>query len=246
MVEGGGILPALAERPGEVADRRPAYLELDVVPRWPWSVAGIEIDRLLVTTVCGVVATAVAQVEPADESDVVVRSIRMPDDEQLLVVATVATHSLIQQHLATRFVHRVDEVQVLLLAEVGLIGVGPPHQPAHVHPAVRQAGKYTRDLGTGAVKSLVRVTPPVGEMDPVIPVKTGETGVEPREVLRTVNQDTDLVAVGVRPPVAAATVDVGRRVGAFVRGQKPRFRRHASSSDGSRSRRSGSNVAFAS
>ena len=137
MVERGRILPALAERPGEIADRRPVHLELDVVPRRSWSVPRIELDRLLVATVPGVVAAAVAQVDPADEGDVVIGPIRMADHEQLLVMAAVPTDALVEQHLATGFVHRVHEMQVLLLAEVGLVGVRPPDEPAHVDPAVR-------------------------------------------------------------------------------------------------------------
>ena len=72
VVEGVGILPALAERVGERRHRRPVHLELRVVPRWTVAVARVELDRLRVAAVAGVVVAAVAEVDPADERDVVV------------------------------------------------------------------------------------------------------------------------------------------------------------------------------
>ena len=52
----------------------------------------------------GVIATAVAEVKPANECDVPRRVISVADDEELLVMGAEQAHSLIQQHLSTRVV----------------------------------------------------------------------------------------------------------------------------------------------
>ena len=147
MVERGRVLPALAERPRKIADGGTVHLELDVVPRRSRAVPRIELDRLLVAAVLGVVAATVAQVDPADEGDVVVGPIRMADHEQLLVMAAVPPDPLVEQHLAAGLVHRLHEMQVLLLAEVRLVGVRPPHEPADVDAARGQVGEDPGDLG---------------------------------------------------------------------------------------------------
>ena len=72
VVEGVRILPAFAERVGERGDRGPVHLELGVVPRGTRAEARVELDRLRVAAVAGVVVAAVAEVDPADERDVVV------------------------------------------------------------------------------------------------------------------------------------------------------------------------------
>ena len=102
-----------------------------------------------------VVAPAVAQVDPADEGNIVIRRIRVAGDEQFLVVAAVAPHPLVEQDLTAGFVHRLDEMEVLLFTEMRLIGVrapdetpdhdavgwpterGPGQSPSPVQPAVR-------------------------------------------------------------------------------------------------------------
>ena len=69
------------------ADRGAVHLELGVVPWRSGSEALVELDRLGVAEVAGVVVAAVAEVDPAHERDVVVGTVVAPDHEQLLVVA---------------------------------------------------------------------------------------------------------------------------------------------------------------
>jgi hypothetical protein len=61
VVERRGILPTFAKAEREVADRRPAHRQLDVVPGGPAAVALVELDRLLVTAVNGVVVAPPAR-----------------------------------------------------------------------------------------------------------------------------------------------------------------------------------------
>ena len=68
---GVGIGPALGERVRHVVDGRSVQLELQVVPRRPFAVVlVVELHGLRIAEVPGVVAPAVAEVDPADERDV--------------------------------------------------------------------------------------------------------------------------------------------------------------------------------
>ena len=100
VVERRRVLPALAERPREVADCGTVDLELNVMPWGSRPVARIEIDGLLVAPVALVVAAAVAQIDPTDERHVPVGRVAVADHEQLLVVAAVSAHTLVEQNLA--------------------------------------------------------------------------------------------------------------------------------------------------
>ena len=72
--------------------------------------------RLGVPPVLGIVPSAVAQVDPADEGDLPV-VVDAPDEDELLVVGSGATHPLVQQHLAARLVHGAGELALFRLVE---------------------------------------------------------------------------------------------------------------------------------
>ena len=165
MVERGRVFPSLPERPGQIGDSRATYLQLDVMPRWARSIAGIEVDRLRVTIVGLVVAPAVTQVDPTDEGDIVIRRIRVAGDEQFLVVASVASHPLVEQDLTAGFVHRVDEMEVLLLTEMRLIGVGAPHETSDDDASGGQPGEDPCNLRPRSSEPFVRIPPPVREIN---------------------------------------------------------------------------------
>ena len=74
-------------------------------------------------------------VDAADEGHVVGLVPRMPDQHHLLVMRTGPADPLVQQDLAPRLVDRLGEVDRLLLAEVCLVRVRPPHRPARRRPA---------------------------------------------------------------------------------------------------------------
>src|SRR4051794_36229299 len=119
MVEWRRIDPPFAERPGEVVDGRTSQLELQVVPRRARSVAPVELDGLRIALVIAVVVTPVADVEPSDEADIGrghianpdgVRS--LPDDQELLVVASTPSHPLVEDQEPARTVDPRSESQV--------------------------------------------------------------------------------------------------------------------------------------
>src|SRR5918994_962205 len=160
MVERGGVIPTFAEGVRDVADRRSPELKLNIVPGRSVPVPGVEIDRLRVAFVTGVIPAAVAQVDPADEGDVLVRSRRATDDDELLMMASTTPDALVEKYLAARFVDLADELGVLLLAEVGLSWVRTPQKTAHVDAATREVGEHVPHRGARAGETLIRVALP--------------------------------------------------------------------------------------
>ena len=161
MVERGGVVPTLAESVRDVADGRSPELNLNVVPGRSVTVPGVEIDRLRVAFVTGVVPAAVAQVDPADEGDVVVGPRRATDDDELLMMASTTPDALVEKNLAARFVDLADELGVLLLAEMRLSWVRAPQETAHVDAATREVGEHVPHRGARAGETLIRVALPV-------------------------------------------------------------------------------------
>ena len=148
VVERGRVVPPLPEGVRQVADRRSAHLELHVVPGRAVAVARVELDRLRVAAVPVVVAPPVAEVDAADEGDVVVGAGRVAEEDQLLVMASAAPDPFVEQDLAAGLVDLAHEANVLLLGEVGLTRMGAPEEPADVHvPPGEVAEHVLRRLG---------------------------------------------------------------------------------------------------
>ncbi len=143
MVERRGVLPTFAEGVRDVAHRRSVELELNTVPRRSFAVPGFQIGRLRVAFVTVVVVAAVTNVDPADERHILGSGSAAHDDE-LLVMASTATDTLVEKHLTTGFVDLANELGVLLFAEVRQTRVGTPHEAAHVNVAPHQIGEHAR------------------------------------------------------------------------------------------------------
>ena len=109
-----GVLPALPEHGLGVPDRGSADRHLDVVPSGPRAVHRGHRKRLRVAAVLDVVAPAVAQVDAADEGDVVLGPVAVAQHHQLLVVRAEAADPHVEQALAARLVDRLAELAVLL------------------------------------------------------------------------------------------------------------------------------------
>jgi hypothetical protein len=116
----------------------------------------------------GVVATAVAEIDPPGEGDVLRRVLVMPQDDELLVVAAHPAHPLVQDHLPTAVLDLGVEGAVGLLVQLQAIHVRAPDQPAHAHAPLDRVGEELRDRGALVAQQLIGITPPVGE-EQVIP-----------------------------------------------------------------------------
>ena len=167
VVERCRILPSLAERVGQRGHGGALDLRLHVVPRRVRTERVVELDRLGIALVAGVVVATVREIDAADEGDVVVAPAAAPDHEQLLVMAPSASHPLVEEDLAPRRVDEAGEREVRLLGEVQLRGVRTPQEPAHVHVACRARLEHGRQLGARSPEPLVRHALPVGEVQPV-------------------------------------------------------------------------------
>src|SRR5205085_940680 len=122
-------------------------LGLYVVPWWAVAVAVVELDHLRVAEMASVVVAAMAQIDAADEGDVVVGVVSPASDDELLMMAPASSHPLVEQELAPGSVDVLREGQVLLLREVQLRGMGAPQQTAHAHAARRELLEDPRQLG---------------------------------------------------------------------------------------------------
>ena len=220
VVEGGWVGPSFPEGVRQVADRRPADLELQVVPGRAVPVRRVQVDSLRVAVVPAVVTPAVTQVDAADEGDVVLGP-GAPEEDELLMVAATAPHSFVEHELAAGFVDLVDELGVLLLAEVRDTRVRPPEETADVHATPREIREDVGELGARSVETFVGIAFPVGQVHPVVPFEPAQLVVEPAEVLGPVDEHPHVVAFGPRRAVAPAAVDVGRWIPSFGGGQEP-------------------------
>jgi len=225
MVQRGRIVPALPERLREIADGRASNLELEIVPGWRATVPRVELDGLRVAVMSFVVAAAPAEVDAPDERDVLVFSTGMPKDDELLMVTASSPNPLVEQDRTPGLAHHLHQVEVLLLAELLLVGVRAPHESAHVDAGATQTGEDRPDLRARAVQELLGVTSPIGEQDDVTLIELAERSVEATEVTRPVDAGDDLVPLGPCAPVRMAAVDPGRGIAPLFRSEKPPLRR---------------------
>ena len=194
VVERGRVVPPLGEGVEHVRDGRTADLRHRVVPRRGLAVPVVEGCCLRVAGVGGVVAPAVAQVDAADERDVLLGSALAAHDEELLVVRAALAHPLVEQRLAAALVDDPAEVAVLLAVEPARVGA--PHQRPHLDVA---RGRVTEQLGDGRPvlgQPLVGVAAPVGEEDAVAGRRRLDQLDEAREVGRAVHAGDHQVAGG--------------------------------------------------
>ena len=193
QVQDAAAVPALPEGVLQVVHGGPAHLGLDVMPRRPRPVAAGEIHHLRVAVVLGVVAPAVAQVDPAYERDVAAGGTRMPDHHQLLVMAAGPAGPGVEQHLAAVLVNLPDELGVGFLGLPQRLGLGAPEQAEDLHPPARGAAEYVTDGRVGTVEQFVQVTAEVQEVDLVAGLGRVQFGVQPGEVAAPVHQRLDQV-----------------------------------------------------
>jgi len=140
QVEDAAAVPALPERVLEVVHRRAADLGLDVMPGRPRPVDVGKRHHLRITGVLGVVITAVAKVDTADERDIASGRARMTHHDQLLVMAARPAGPGIQQHLTAVLIDLPDELRVGGLGLLQQLGLRAPQQPEdHNFPARGQA-----------------------------------------------------------------------------------------------------------
>ncbi len=196
--------------------RGPAHLGLHVVPGRPLAILRGELHHLRVARVLPVVTPAVAKVDAADERHILARRARVPQHDQLLVMAAAPPGPGVQQDLAAVRVDLPDELRVGLLGLAQRLRVGPPQQAEHPDPPPGRPAQHLAGRGTRAIQELVEVTPEVQEIDLVAVLGGVDLGVQPGEVAAPVHQRLDQVAGG-------EGAEVGGPVGTVALGQEPRL-----------------------
>lgn len=192
------------------------------MPGRPPPVPRIDADRLLVSVVRLAVVPPVTEVHPSDERDVALT--RPPDHHDLLVMAATTPHALVEEHLPSHAVHDLSEVQVLLLTEVLLVRMRPPHEPPHVAAPPAEIRQYVPQFGTGPGQPFVGVATPVREQDEVAGAELPQAAFETAEVLLAVDEDADVVPGRPREPVGVSSIDGRVSVPSLAGAQEPRVR----------------------
>ena len=146
-----------------------------------------------------VVPTAAPEVDAADEGDVGGGPVRVPDDDQLLVVAAASAGAGVQHDLPAMVGDVPHELGVGLLALFQEPRLGAPQQPEDEYPAVSRVRQQVAHLGARAVQPLVEVAPEVQEVDLVTLSGLCELVGQPPEVADPVDQGGDQVVAGVQP-----------------------------------------------
>jgi hypothetical protein len=221
VIERRGILPAFPEGLRDVSDRRPADLELNVVPSWAGTVALIQDDRLGITVMVFVVAPTVAQIDPPDEGNIIVRVCEVLEQDELLMVAPSSADPLVHQDFPACFIHQLPEFLVLLLTELPLIGMGAPHEPADRDASTCEAPEKCRQPGPGTSEPLAGIAPPIGEVHAVAWTQFGEARMQPGEVPRAMNERLDAVSLRPGKAIDVSPIDPGGRIAPLLGQQEP-------------------------
>ena len=144
----------------------------------------------------------------------------MSKHHELLVVAAAPADPFVEQHLAPGLVQDLSELEVLLLAELRLVRMRPPHQTSHVDAVPGQIGQDLAQSGTRAVQQLVRISPPIREEEVIAGPQSGKAGVEAFEVCGAVTRtSTRFPSVQATPPCRRSMSVAGLPRSALVRNQ---------------------------
>jgi hypothetical protein len=169
----------------------------------------------------GVIVAAVAQVDPADERDILLRPAIVAEYDELLVVRAAGPYPHVQQAFPARRFDVLTQMPVFLLAELELVQMRSPHQAPDQYAA--PCG-VAQNLGYGAAvtgQPLVGVATPVGEQQEVTGPQLAHFGHQFGEVGRSMHQRPYLVPG--RPGLAASVpiVESRRGIAALPRGEQP-------------------------
>ena len=123
MVQRSRILPPLTKAELQIGDGRPADFKLNVVPWWSRAVLAIDPNRLHISPMLRLIASAVAEVDPADEADIVVRPPSEDHDHQLLMMTAAAPNPFVKQDLAAGGIDFLRQLQIGLFSESGEPGM---------------------------------------------------------------------------------------------------------------------------
>ncbi len=142
------------------------------------------------------------------------------------MVASTASHPLVDEHLAAGGVDVAGEAQVLLLTEMSLVRVRAPHQATHHHAAPGHTAEHGGHARAGAGEQLIGIRTPIGETDHVAGLERDQLLVQAGEIRSAMDERQASVALG--PRLGMSAVDRRRRIAPLVRMEEPVAQRHFS------------------
>ena len=190
----------------------------------PFAVRAGHAQSLRVAEVPLIVTSAVAEVDAADERDILDPSVSVADDDELLVVRSRPSYTLVQQHFAPGLVDNVAQVSILPGIEPKGVRMRPPEQAFDDHPAASSRCEHLPDLRVGVIpQMLVGVSAPVGEIEGVARTKLLDDLQQTREIDSPVDQALDPVTFCPCLAVRATAIDLGDVIAALAGRQEPVF-----------------------
>ena len=197
MVQRRRVVPALREGVEDMCHCWAADLRHRVVPGRGRAVPFVERRCLGIAGVGRVVATTVAEVDAADERDVVFWLALATYDQELLVVGPTATNSLVEERLSAALIDDGSKVVVLLAVEPAR--VRPPQQRPDLDTPTRRRRQELSDGRAVVRHAFVGVAAPVGQEDPVTRAGRPDDFQEAGKVVGAVDARDHEVARGPRP-----------------------------------------------
>jgi hypothetical protein len=85
----------------------------------------------------------------------------------------------------------------------------------------RKLGQSLADLSSRTGETLVRISTPVGEVDPISAIEVAQALVQVAEICGSVNQRLDLIALGPGSPITTSPIDLGRGIAPLVGRKEP-------------------------
>ena len=172
------------------------HLGLDVVPWRSRTERRVERLGLRVAFMTLVVATPVAEVDAADEGEVLLVATVVQEQHQLLMMRPSAPDTGVQEQDPAGAIHDLGKIAGLPLVEAEDPRVGAPEEPSDIDTSTGEPGERIPECRTARSEELVGVAPPLGQQHLIAGTERRETVDQPTEVGRAVDQRLDVVPDG--------------------------------------------------
>jgi hypothetical protein len=220
------IFPPFPEREIEFAHGWSTNLQLGVVPGRAVAVTRVELDDLIISSVFGVITATMTEVDSSYERNVTIKTGGMANEDQLLVVGSAPSHSLVKESFATRLGHLNGETSIFLRTKREAVAVRTPEQSSNVDAPSTRVRQKSHNRCPIAGYVLARVSSPIGEADFVVRPEARDSFSQSREIREPIDMERDVVALGPRNAFSAVRVDLGHGVAPLIRGEKPVVKTH--------------------
>ncbi len=225
QIEHAAPSPSLPEGVLDISNTRAPDRGLHVMPRRAFTIPGRKVHRLRISFVLAAIVPAQSQIDASDERHIMLRTSRVSDDDELLMVRSAAAGTRIQQDLAAGVRHLSNQLGILTFALVQPARLRSPDQSEDQDTPFGQLREDMSDGGAWAAEEFFGVSAKIGKIDLVSGPRRTEGVIQRREVAGAVDERFDRIA---RRPVP----NVGRTVAPLridkepILNYRPRGTRH--------------------